>query len=108
MDTGERSGSVLPTTVDDDFQTYTVLQNRVRESVGVLELEYGKYREDFEVCTGYRVNIETEQIEFTYGDGEGDGEEEFFHSVPLSERVEDQESRISDIELFILMNEGVI
>ncbi len=55
LDTGERSGSVIETTVDQDFEIYKALKERIRETVGIIELEYGQYAEDFATCNGYWI-----------------------------------------------------
>lgn len=57
IDTGERSGDVISTTVDDDFQIYAALARFNREALGVMELEYGQFKEDFQKCNGVRVDI---------------------------------------------------
>lgn len=68
VDTGERSGDVKETTQEEDFATYTVLAERVSDSVGCLQLEYGQYALEFSMCGGYHLNLETLQIEFVYPD----------------------------------------
>jgi hypothetical protein len=87
LDTEERSGNVRETTVDEDFENYVVLAQRVRETVGYIELEYGQYAEDFAVCNGYRVNPETLEIEFSYPDP-NDPEPTPVYRRPLTEEVE--------------------
>ncbi len=47
VDTGERSGDVVETTIDQDFMTYISLLERSRESVGMVQLDYGAYAADF-------------------------------------------------------------
>jgi len=70
VDTGERQGDVVPTTVEQDFQTYRALAERVPETVGVLELQFGEYAADFAACNGYRVDVsgETPTLVFSYPD----------------------------------------
>ncbi|WP_017688000.1 hypothetical protein [Paenibacillus sp. PAMC 26794] len=69
LNTGERLGDVAPTTKEQDFSTYIPLNDRVPNTVGVLELEYGECRSDYE-SGGYisRVDLETLQPLFTYPD----------------------------------------
>ncbi|WP_086074339.1 hypothetical protein [Paenibacillus camerounensis] len=57
QETGERSGDVIITTVDQDFIFYSKLSKRVRETVGYLELEFGDYTDDFR--EGHLVGINT-------------------------------------------------
>jgi hypothetical protein len=87
LDTEERSGNVRETTVDEDFENYVVLAQRVRETVGYIELEYGQYAEDFVACNGYRVNPETLEIEFSYPDPNAP-EPTPVYRRPLTEEVE--------------------
>lgn len=68
VDTGERSGSVVETTVTQDVETYTVLSERKRETFDAIELMYGEFAQDFAECNGYRVNPVTKKVEFSYPD----------------------------------------
>lgn len=88
LNTGERVGSVLPTTIEQDIQTYRSLTERNRETFDVLELDYGQYAKDFAECNGYRVNTETKELEFSYRDP-NEPEIEQPYQAPLSEQVED-------------------
>lgn len=93
VDTGERSGDVIETTREQDFTAYKALSDRVEETVGCLELEYGEYREDFSECNGYRVNVETLELEFSYPDpNETELPQEPQYITPLSDRIELVES----------------
>lgn len=86
MDTGERSGSVVRTTIEQDIATYTALSERNRDSFDVLELEYGQYAQDFAECNGYRVNPETKELEFSYPDPNEPEQPPVFQK-PLSEQI---------------------
>jgi DNA repair exonuclease SbcCD ATPase subunit len=67
VNTGEQVGRlVVETTEDQDFATYKALAERVRDTIGVVKLKYGQFRREFAECNGYRVNPETETLEFTY------------------------------------------
>lgn len=44
---GERSGSVVPTTVDQDFESFVVLAQRVRDTVDMIDLPYGQDTDKF-------------------------------------------------------------
>lgn len=95
VDTGERQGSVVPTTIEQDWQTYQALYERVRSSVDVIELPYGAFAQDFAESNGYRVNVETKTLEFSYPDpNEPDAPP--VYRAPLSEQVE--ELRIAQAE----------
>ncbi|CAI6086704.1 hypothetical protein [Cohnella sp. JJ-181] len=88
QDTGERAGSVVETTVEQDFESYQALKERDPETVGVLQLEYGQYAEDFMTATGYRVDVEAEepQLLFTYPDPENPQEPPVYQ-LPLTAQV---------------------
>ncbi|WP_340395305.1 hypothetical protein [Paenibacillus sp. FSL E2-0177] len=67
VNTGEQVGRlVVETTEDQDFATYKALAERVRDTIGVVKLKYGQFRREFAECNGYRVNPDTEDLEFTY------------------------------------------
>jgi hypothetical protein len=57
QDTGERSGNVVETTPEQDFASYQALAERVPETVGLLQLEYGQYMEDFQKSSSVRVDV---------------------------------------------------
>lgn len=63
LNTGEMCGSVRETTIDEDFQAYINLQNRVKDSVGVIQLEYGQLIDKFNTCTGISVDITKNPID---------------------------------------------
>lgn len=66
IDTGEKQGHVVETTIAQDFQTYRELKERVCETVGCLKLEWGQYKTEFLTCTGFRINLNTKEIEFDF------------------------------------------
>ncbi|OKP67562.1 hypothetical protein A3842_28070 [Paenibacillus sp. P3E] len=72
FNTGERAGSVIPTTREQDFSFYKALAERVAETVGVIELTYRQYAYEFSEAIGYRVNPETKELEFAYLDPNAD------------------------------------
>lgn len=100
VDTGERSGSVVETTIEQDFASYLALQGLVPETVGVAQFEYGQFSEDFIQCSGYRINPTTLAIEFVYPDPGTPTPEPVFQK-PLTVEVDDLRSRISDVEMFV-------
>lgn len=93
LDTGEMMGAVVETTVDQDFETYQALKERVRDTVGVIQLEYGQYAEDFAQCNGYRVNPQTLELEFSYPDPNATEPQEPVYVKPLTEQVKELEER---------------
>jgi hypothetical protein len=89
VDTGEKTGAVIETTVDQDFETYQALKERVRDTVGVIQLEFGAYAQDFAQCNGYRVNPETLELEFSYPDPNATDPQEPVYQKPLTEQIEE-------------------
>lgn len=62
----KHSENAANTTEEQDFEIFDVLQARNPETVGVIQLEYGQYRGDFELANGVRVDLETGKICFNY------------------------------------------
>ena len=88
LDTGERRGHVVPTTFEQDIQSYKALSDCNRDSFDVIELGYGQYAQDFAESNGYRVNPETKELEFSYPDPNEEEPQEPVYQKPLSEEVE--------------------
>ncbi|WP_336761718.1 hypothetical protein [Paenibacillus sp. USHLN196] len=66
---GERGGDVIETTREHDFEVYVSLSERVPETVGLLQLDYGDYEADYDeggVIT--RIDLDTMEPLFTYPD----------------------------------------
>jgi len=97
QDTGERAGNVVETTTAQDFTAYKSLSERTPESVGILQLEYGEFAQDFMECSGYRVDISGDEptLQFSYPDGTEEPEEPVFQS-PLSEQMKTLETTIAE------------
>lgn len=69
QDTGERAGWVVETTVEQDFEMYRALRERVPETVDTLKLEYGAYDEDYTAGGRItRIDLETLEPLFTNHD----------------------------------------
>ncbi|AYB39905.1 hypothetical protein [Brevibacillus laterosporus] len=62
VDTGELAGAVRETTLEEDFQTYVVLSERVKTSIGCIQLEYGQFTDNFSKGYAYHINAETNEI----------------------------------------------
>jgi len=100
-DTGEKYGHVRDTTQEEDFQIYKSLSERNPETVGMIQLEYGQYAQDFRECNGYRVNPETQQIEFSYPDPDDLELQEPIYQKPLSEEVADLKQAIAELTMIL-------
>lgn len=105
VNTGERQGGVRPTTVEEDIQVYSVLSERNRDSFDVIELAFGQYAQDFAECNGYRINTETNQLEFSYPDPNNPEPTEPVFQRPLSEEVQELKiaQAVTDSTLLELM-----
>lgn len=95
VDTGERSGDVVGTTVEQDFEMYTELLKYDRNLVGTLELSYGAHKQDFQEATGYTIDPQSGEILFSYAPATSPTPP----MVPLSVQIEQQKQRIEDLEL---------
>ena len=108
VDTGEMMGAVVETTVDQDFETYQALKERVRDTVGVIQLEYGQYAQDFAQCNGYRVNPETLELEFSYPDPNVTEPQEPVYQKPLTEQLKETQQAVAELTLLLAtLNGGV-
>jgi hypothetical protein len=94
--TSEMQGSVIPTTIDQDFFNYAELKERTKETVGVIKLEYGEYAQDFATCSGFTVNKDSKELVFTYPTNPG--EPPVTPSKPLSEQVTDLKTENSSLK----------
>ncbi|OPA74685.1 hypothetical protein BVG16_23290 [Paenibacillus selenitireducens] len=97
---GEMTGNVIESTKEQDFTSYSILADYNPNTIGVVQLEYGQYAEEFATCNGYRVNPETLELEFSYPNPT-EPEKPPVYQKPLSEEVEETKARITDLELTI-------
>ena len=63
---GDMMGYVKETSFDEDIEIYTELKERDRESIGLLQFEYGEYPKLSKDSTGVMVNLETKELIFSY------------------------------------------
>jgi hypothetical protein len=90
---GQRSGNVIETTVEQDFQMYSSLSSRVPEMVGMIRLAYGAHEKDFEaggVIT--RVDLEAMIPLLSYPDPQ-QPEVPTDPQKPLSEEIKEMKER---------------
>ncbi|WP_414625991.1 hypothetical protein [Paenibacillus massiliensis] len=102
----EMSGSVLETTVEEDFEFYPQLQGYDPEKVGMLQLEYGQYADDFSRAASYYVNPETGKLMFNYRNDIG---QEPTYEAPLTDQVSELRTRQDSTEqaLLVLMEDSM-
>lgn len=105
LDKGEMQGGVVEETIDEIITKFTALSERNRETFDVLELPFGAYAQDFAECSGYRVNVETKTLEFSYPDPNAPEEPPVFQR-PLTEQVTGLTTRVTETEnaVFMLMD----
>lgn len=106
VDTGEKIGYVVQTTVEKDIAAYKVLSERNRNTFDYIELPYGAYAQDFAECNGYRVNPETKQLEFSYPDPNQPEAPQVFRK-PLTEEVEETKQAVAELALLITQMGGM-
>ena len=63
---GDMQGYVRETSFDEDIEIYTELKERDKNSIGLLQLNYGEYPSLSKGATGVSVNLETKWLNFTY------------------------------------------
>lgn len=95
---GYSEGMVIPT-IEQVIATYTALSERNRDTFDVLELPFGAYSQDFAECNGYRVNVETKTLEFSYPDPNEPTLEQPYQA-PLSEQVKNLEATILEMTAY--------
>ena len=63
---GDIYGFGKPTTFDEDVTIYTTLKERDKESIGLLQFEYGEYPKLSQNASGVMVDLETKELIFSY------------------------------------------
>lgn len=101
VNTGDRSGDVIETTQEQDFAAYKVLSERNPETVGVIQLEYRQFEKDFDECSGYRVNPETQKLEFSYPDPSDPTPEQPVFQKPLSDEVVELRQAVAELTMLM-------
>ncbi len=96
VNTGERQGDVIETTIEHDIQVFKALSERNRGTFDYIELEYGQYGQDFIECNGYRINPQTKELEFSYPDGNEEIQEPEYQ-MPLSQKVAELDATLEDL-----------
>ncbi|WP_438491005.1 hypothetical protein [Paenibacillus sp. IHBB 3054] len=100
LDMGPRVGEVVKTTREQDFEAYKVLNERVEETVGMIELEFGQFETEFlESRFRFRVNPKTEELEFNYGPIDPEEPTEPVYQKPLTERMANTEAETAGMAL---------
>jgi hypothetical protein len=105
QDTGERSGSIIETTQEQDFEAFASLAERVPSTVGVIQLEFGQYFQDFMECNGYRVDLSGAEptLVFSYPDPSVPTAPPVYQA-PLTTQVAELKSQNADIIFALVSN----
>ena len=98
VEVGYQGFVITPSTIEKDISDYPILSERNRDSFDVLELSFEDYSHDFAECNGYRVNVDTKELEFSCPDpNEPDAPQVFVK--PLTVQIEE----IKEVLDFVLM-----
>ena len=100
LDTGERSGDVVETAVEQDFAAYAALAERVPDTVGHVQLQYGEYAQDFMEGRLNRIDLNTLQPVFSYPDP-SNPEQPLTPQTPLSAQVSELRQAVNDLTALI-------
>lgn len=63
-DRGELQGDVRETTFEEDKQIMPILKEIEPTQLGIKQLEYGEFANNFKSFKGYKVNTQTGELEF--------------------------------------------
>ena len=63
---GDMQGCVKETTFNEDYEIYSELKERDKDTIGLLIFEYGEYPKLSQSSTGVIVNLETKELIFSY------------------------------------------
>ena len=63
---GDMQGYVKETSFDEDIEIYAELKERDKETMGLLQFEYGEYPKLSKDSTGVMVDLETKELIFSY------------------------------------------
>ncbi|MCM3133767.1 hypothetical protein M3629_13315 [Paenibacillus polysaccharolyticus] len=67
VNTGERTGDVIPTTEEQDVATYFILKEHAPETVGMIQFKYGEFTADYaEGGVITRIDLDTLEPLVTY------------------------------------------
>jgi hypothetical protein len=90
------SKGFVKTTLDLDYEIIQPLKERVKSTIGLLEFNNDNFDQDFSICTGVRVNLDTKGLEFTYPQ-EGESTEPVFQK-PLTEQVTELKTENAELK----------
>ena len=62
----DMQGYVRETSFDEDIEIYTELKERDKNTIGLLEFEYGEYPKLSQNASGVMVDLKTKELIFSY------------------------------------------
>lgn len=62
QDTGEREGSVVETTVEEDMNIFPGLVDKITDEVGFIQLGFGERREEILNMGNWYVDVEKNEL----------------------------------------------
>ena len=63
---GDMQGCIRETSFDEDIEIYTELKERDKNSIGLLQFNYGEYPKLSQNASGVMVDLETKELIFSY------------------------------------------
>lgn len=107
LNTGERSGSVIPLTPQEEIPLYKVLAERVESTYSWIDFTYGAHKEE-ESLGGVivRIDLETKKPVFKYPDPSGNlpietVENPFDMIRELQSKVDLQDAYLAELTMYI-------
>lgn len=92
---------IIETSREKDFIDFPSLSERNPDTIGLLQLEYGQYAEDFAETSGFRVNPDTLSLEFAYPDP-SNPEQPPVYQPPLTAQVAELKAETAALNLAII------
>ncbi|ACA41224.1 hypothetical protein J2D69_15815 [Lysinibacillus sphaericus] len=95
------NANAVPTTKEQDFAMYSVLQARNPEIIDFIQLDFGQFQSDFQTARSWQMDVKTRQVLFEYPS----------FSTPLSTMVErllqeKEELKVENNELKLALAES--
>jgi len=106
--TGETSFG-FETSFEQDYEFYPSLKAVDKQFIGCKQLQYGENCQEFAECDGFRVNVETKELEFSYPDPSKPDAPQVFQK-PLTEQIKELQTQLKiaqDAIDFLVMNGGM-
>ena len=90
--------------IEDDIQTFLPLKERDATSYDALDINIDDYKQDFDECSDYKVNVTTKTLEFSYPDPNEPSVEQPYVD-PLSDQISENTDYLLDMDYRLSMIE---